>query len=62
MFVLLIQVWDVNLIETAMKNFYRRDVNVMVDSIERNITVSAKSLVNFKLCEIWRVLFQFSIV
>ena len=52
MFVFLIQVWDVNLIETAMKNFYSRDVNVMVDSIERNITVSAKSLLNFKFCEI----------
>ncbi|XP_010916395.1 endonuclease 2 [Elaeis guineensis] len=31
-------VWDVNMIETAMRDFYERDVNVMIESIEKNIT------------------------
>ncbi|EHA8590748.1 putative Endonuclease 4 [Cocos nucifera] len=31
-------VWDVNMIETAMRDFYERDRDVMIESIEKNIT------------------------
>ncbi|KAF8660259.1 hypothetical protein HU200_057825 [Digitaria exilis] len=31
-------VWDVNVIETAMKNFYNNDVSTMIQAIQRNIT------------------------
>nr|CAB3488508.1 unnamed protein product [Digitaria exilis] len=32
-------VWDVNVIETAMKSFYNNDVSTMIQAIQRNITV-----------------------
>lgn len=31
-------VWDVNVIETAMKDFYNDDQSTMIDAIQRNIT------------------------
>jgi hypothetical protein len=34
------QVWDVSIIETAMKDFYDNDQNTMIDAIQQNITVS----------------------
>lgn len=34
------KVWDVNIIETAMKDFYGDDMNLMIDAIQRNLTVS----------------------
>ena len=36
----LLQVWDVNVIETAMKDFYNNDLSTIVKAIQRNITVS----------------------
>jgi hypothetical protein len=32
-------VWDVSVIETAMKDFYDNDQGTMIDAIQRNITV-----------------------
>lgn len=32
--------WDVNIIETAMKDFYNNDLNTMIEAINMNITVS----------------------
>ncbi|XP_039778970.1 endonuclease 2-like [Panicum virgatum] len=31
-------VWDVNVIETAMKDFYNNDLSTMIKAIQRNIT------------------------
>ncbi|XP_020099563.1 endonuclease 2-like isoform X1 [Ananas comosus] len=31
-------VWDVNIIETAMKDFYNNDLNTMIEAINMNIT------------------------
>ncbi|RWR85345.1 endonuclease 2 [Cinnamomum micranthum f. kanehirae] len=31
-------VWDVNIIETAMKDFYGDDLSLMIDAIQRNLT------------------------
>lgn len=36
---ILFQVWDSDIIESAMKTFYEKDLNVMVSAIEKNITV-----------------------
>jgi hypothetical protein len=33
-------VWDVNVIETALKEFYNEDVSTMIKAIKMNITVS----------------------
>ncbi|GKA30671.1 endonuclease 4 [Tanacetum coccineum] len=33
------QVWDSDIIESAMKTFYDKDINVMISAIEKNITV-----------------------
>lgn len=32
--------WDVNIIETAMKDFYNNDLDAMTQAIQMNITVS----------------------
>lgn len=37
------QVWDSNIIETAMERFYDADVQGLVDAIQENITVSSSS-------------------
>jgi len=37
---LVLQVWDVNVIETAMKDFYGNDQSTMIQAIQQNITVS----------------------
>jgi hypothetical protein len=34
-----LQVWDVNVIETAMKDFYGNDQSTMIQAIQQNITV-----------------------
>jgi hypothetical protein len=36
---LVLQVWDVNVIETAMKDFYDNDQSTMIQAIQQNITV-----------------------
>jgi hypothetical protein len=36
---LVLQVWDVNVIETAMKDFYGNDQSTMIQAIQQNITV-----------------------
>lgn len=33
------QVWDSDIIESAMKTFYDKDLDVMISAIENNITV-----------------------
>lgn len=35
----ILQVWDVNVIETAMKDFYGNDQSTMIQAIQQNITV-----------------------
>ena len=34
-------VWDVSIIETAMNDFYDKDLATMIDAIQLNITVSS---------------------
>jgi len=36
-------VWDVNVIETAMKDFYDNDLSTMIQAIQQNITVSTSA-------------------
>ncbi|CAA7402060.1 unnamed protein product [Spirodela intermedia] len=44
-------VWDVSMIETAMKDFYNKDENIMIESIERNITGNwADDIVDWETC------------
>jgi len=40
-------VWDVNVIETAMKDFYDNDLSTMIQAIQQNITVSTSASITF---------------
>lgn len=35
----LLKVWDTMIIESAMKTFYNKDIDEMIQSIQSNITV-----------------------
>ena len=41
----LFQVWDNMIIETAVKTFYSKDLGLMIEAIQRNITVWSSSLI-----------------
>lgn len=41
--VLLLQVWDNSIIETAMKDFYNRSLDTMVEALKMNLTVRAQT-------------------
>jgi len=36
----LVQVWDDMIIQSALKTFYDSDLSIMIQAIQRNITVS----------------------
>ncbi|KAM0834346.1 hypothetical protein ACQ4PT_063654 [Festuca glaucescens] len=36
-----IQVWDVSIIDSVMKDFYNKDLDTMVDALQTNLTLSA---------------------
>ena len=40
MSLILVQVWDDMIIESALKTFYGSDLSTMIQAIQRNITVS----------------------
>lgn len=48
LYLLWCKVWDVNIIETAMKDFYNDDLNLMIESIKNNITVSLLACSSYK--------------
>uniref|UniRef100_A0A1D1YVZ5 Aspergillus nuclease S1 n=1 Tax=Anthurium amnicola TaxID=1678845 RepID=A0A1D1YVZ5_9ARAE len=45
-------VWDVSIIETAMKDFYNKDINIMIESIEKNLTSNwADDIIGWETCD-----------
>lgn len=45
----MVQVWDDMIIDSALKTFYGSDISIMIQAIQRNITVSFFFLNSF-LC------------
>ena len=37
----LFQVWDTEIIDTALKRFYDSDLNIMIETVQKNITVNS---------------------
>ncbi|KAK1303008.1 Endonuclease 4 [Acorus calamus] len=46
-----LQVWDTNMIETAMKDFYNKDINLMIQAIQMNITEGwSNNIIEWETC------------